>query len=495
VTDTKKPPITDTVIPIGRAREKKERLDSTEAVLRVFNRKYGVVNEDGKAVIYRPKRDHQLNRDVIERIAFEDFRRMFMNRRIQVGVSKKDNPIYRDIGTVWLEHADRREFLGGVVMDPTGKAPADCWNLWRGFSVEPQPGDWSLMHNHIRDVICSGNEALFDYVMSWLARMVQHPEQPGEVALVLRGKKGTGKGTLGNWLIKLFSQHGVHITHAKHLVGNFNAHLRDAVFVFADEAFFAGDKQHEGVLKALITEPSIMIEAKYQNAVSVRNMTHILMASNSDWVIPATSDERRYCVMDVSEAHMGNIPYFKRLYVQMEAGGLAAMLHDLLNRDISEFNFRTVPQTAALADQKRHSLDSLHQWWQAVLQRRFVWRSRHGSSVFTEWSEFVATELLYRSYLQWCAETREKWPMSREQLGAFMKEIYKPHRPSGCQPVYEIDVIDPGERKAAHFQERPYGYQIGPLGQAQKEFADKTGITFDWEVKDEADKPAGFDAP
>ena len=72
------------------------------------------------------------------------------------------------------------------------------------------------------------------------------------------------------------------IDHPKHLVGNFNAHLRDAFFVFANEPFFAGDKQHEGVLKGLITEPKIIIEAKYQNAVTVANMTHILMASNSD---------------------------------------------------------------------------------------------------------------------------------------------------------------------------------------------------------------------
>jgi hypothetical protein len=463
-----------------------ERLDSPEAVLCAFNEKYAVVNEAGKIVVYRPKRDEQLDRDVIERIQFEDFRRMFMNRRIQAGVDKKGNPKLQDIGSLWLGHPDRRQHLGGVVMDPTGKAPADCWNLWRGFAVDPRSGDWSLMRDHIRDVICSGNQELFDYVMGWLARMVQHPDRPGEVALVLRGKKGTGKGTLGNWLDKLLGQHGVHITHAKHLVGNFNAHLRDAVFVFADEAFFAGDKQHEGVLKALITEPTLMIEAKYQNAVSVRNMTHILMASNSDWVIPASSDERRYCVMDVSEARMGDIPYFDAIHAQMEAGGLAAMLHDLLTYDLSSFDFRTVPQTEALADQKRHSLDSAHRWLLAVLHRRFVWRSRHGASVFTDWSEFVPTELLNRSYGQWCSDTRERWPMSREQLGVFLKGIYKPHRPQGFHPVYEIDVIDPQEKKAAHLQFRPYGYLIGPLDEAQAAFEKKTGITFDWGSESDA---------
>jgi hypothetical protein len=458
----------------------RDPMDSPEDVLRVFNKKYAVVNEAGKVVIYCPKRDDQLKRNTIERILFEDFRRMFMNQRIQLGLSKKGNPIYRDVGTVWLEHEKRRQFLGGVVMDPTNKAPPDCWNLWKGFNVAPQRGDWSLMRNHIRDVICGGDDALFTYVLGWLARMVQVPDQPGEVALVLQGKKGTGKGTLGNWLIRLLGQHGIHVTHAKHLVGAFNAHLRDAVFVFADEAFFAGDKAHEGVLKALVTEPSITIEAKYQNAVTIANMTHILMASNSDWVVPASGDERRYCVMAVSDSRIGDRAYFTRLNAQMEKGGLAAMLHDLLAHDLSKFNVRDVPQTEALADQKRHSLDSLHRWWVTVLQRGFVWRSRYGAEIFTKWSDFVSTELLYRSYLQWCAETREGRPMGREQLGTMLKGIYENRRPNGFYPVYEVEVIDNEERKPAVLQKRPQGYIVGLLEQAQADFAEKTKIAFDW---------------
>ena len=79
---------------------------------------------------------------------------------------------------------------------------------------------------------------------------------------MLRGKRGSGKGILLNWLWRAWGQHGCHISNAKHLTGNFNAHLRDCVMLFADEAFFAGDRAGEGVLKALITEPSLPIEGK-----------------------------------------------------------------------------------------------------------------------------------------------------------------------------------------------------------------------------------------
>jgi hypothetical protein len=456
-------------------------IDSIDGVLDAFNQRYAVVNEAGKAVIYNPKHDPQLKRNTIERITFDDFKRMYMNRRLQVGTSKKGGAIYSDFGTIWLEHHARRQFLGGVVMDPTNSAPDDCWNLWRGFNVEPVAGDWSLMRNHIKDIVCGGDEALFNYVLGWLARMIQHPNQPGEVALVMRGKKGTGKGTLGNWMLRLMGQHGVKVEHAKHLVGNFNAHLRDAVFVFADEAFFAGDKQNEGVLKSLITEPYITVEAKYQNAATIANMTHIIMASNSDWVVPASGEERRFCVMNVSDDKIQNIEYFNELNAQMENGGLSAMLHELLHHDLSNFNVRVVPQTSALADQKRLSMDSLHRWWTTVLERGFVWRSRYGAPIFMQWnSGFVSTELLHRSYLQWCAENREGRPMGREQLGVMMKTLYKPHRPRGEHPVFEKESMDKNDMNPAAMQLRPQGYVPGSLDDARKVFCEKTRIDFDW---------------
>ncbi len=57
------------------------------------------------------------------------------------------------------------------------------------------------------------------------------------------------------------------------------------IFMFADEAVFAGDRQGLGQLKRLITEPTIEIEPKGLPKRTVTNYLHILMASNEDWVI------------------------------------------------------------------------------------------------------------------------------------------------------------------------------------------------------------------
>ena len=307
-----------------------------------FNETFAVVNDGGKIVVMRRRRDPAMERDVIERIQFADFRKMYANR-----ILGRD-----EVANIWLSHPDRKQYLEGVTFAPSGDVPEGWLNLWRGFAVEPAVGDWGLMQDHLLKVVCCNNSIHYEYLLNWAAFAVQHPDRAAEVAVVLRGGKGCGKGMFGRWLRRMFGQHGMQVTNSAHLVGKFNQHLRDCIFLFADEAFWAGDKQHESVLKGLITEDTIAIEGKGRDIVFVLNMLHILMASNSDWVVPASSDERRYFVLDVAGTRMGDRAYFTAIEKQMQAGGAAAMLHDLLSRDLTNFDIRHVPQTKAYSSKR-----------------------------------------------------------------------------------------------------------------------------------------------
>jgi hypothetical protein len=336
--------------------------NGTPAEIEELNSKHFVVLDTGKLFVMTEKRDEFRGRQVLERSSSADIKTFYCNQFVPVGANKS-----KPLGQYWFDHPERRTY-DGIIFDPTGKGIERHYNLWRGWGVEAIPGDWSLLQDHIRENICRGDIKLFDYVMGWLARIFQQPDKPGEVALVLKGRKGTGKSILGRTLGKLIGQHYVYISSAKHLTGNFNQHLRDAVVVFADEAFWAGDKQAEGTLKALITEPVLPIEGKGQNRVDVRNMIHLLIASNNDWVAPASFEERRFCITEVGEDHMQDKPYFAAIEQQLENGGYQGMLHDLLHRDLSSFKIRDFPHTDALLEQKLRSFDPVTKWWFGRLQ-------------------------------------------------------------------------------------------------------------------------------
>jgi hypothetical protein len=186
--------------------------------------------------------------------------------------------------------------------------------------------------------------------------------------------EGDGRFLLGDFTIThnstfakmfgaLFGRHYWQVSDARHIVGNFNAHLRDCVVLFGDEAFWAGDKKHEGVLKALITEDTFVVERKGFDAEAAPNYVHLIMASNAQWVVPASHDERRFLVLDVAPTHIQDKTYFGAIDADMKSGGLSNLLHALLTRDITAFDHRTVPQTAALQDQKIHSLESHEEFW------------------------------------------------------------------------------------------------------------------------------------
>jgi hypothetical protein len=258
------------------------------------------------------------------------------------------------LGRWWINHDDRRQF-DGVVYSPGGAPSDDVFNLWTGFACKPKKGDCGLYLAHLRNNICSGDDVHYNYLLDWKARAVQKPDLQGEVAIVLRGNEGTGKGVAVKQFGLLFGPHFLHVTQASHLTGHFNAHLQRVSVVFPDEAFFAGDRTGEGILKALVTEEILMIESKGLDPYPARNRLHMILSSNNDWVVPAGADARRYFVLSVSDAKKQDHEYFAAIIREMDNGGREALLHLLMRRDISGFNVRVVPQTAALADQKAHT--------------------------------------------------------------------------------------------------------------------------------------------
>jgi hypothetical protein len=399
-------------------------LDSTIDALTVdyvlrLNQRHAVVREGGRTVVITEGRDPVLDRGVVTRESFSDFRNFYLRERVQVGVEtegkRKGQPIMKPLGHAWLTSPDRRQY-DGIVMNPAGDVPGYL-NLWRGFAVTPTLGSWQRLHDHLFQVICGSNSMLFDYVVAWLAAGVQHPERPAEVALALRGPRGTGKGLFARAYGDLFGQHYLQIANTKHLTGHFNAHLEDCVVLFADEAFWAGDKAGESVLKMLVTEPVIPIERKGRDVVLAKNRLRLILASNHDWIVPAGMDERRFCVLDVDSSKRGDHDYFAAIVQELDAGGRAAFVHDLQQFDLSGVNLRQVPHTEALRQQKVLSLAANERWlFDKLMSGR--WLEEHDG--FESW---VVKDQLHEDYVARLAKVGIDRRSTETELGMFIKKM------------------------------------------------------------------------
>jgi len=337
---------------------------SEEDLLARMNSEYCVIQDGGKTRVLRFDIDEQVkDRRILHRrriptyFGFGDFHNFYKNETVWMG--GKAVPL----GNWWTSHPHRRSYKGLTFRpDLQDEVVNGRLNLWRGWGVEPKQGDWSLMRRHIKEVVASDNPEHDGYIMNWLGWTVQHPAEPAEVALMLRGGKGDGKGTLGNTMCHVFGQHAVHLSSVRHLIGHFNVHLRDACFLFADEAYWPGDKSAEGTLKRLITEPTLIIEPKFVDAMTVRNMLHVLISSNEDRIVPASEGERRFAAFLVSKHKRQDESWFGPIYKQLENGGYAAMLYDLLRLDLGDWHPRKIPMTDELREQQIRSLNPLDAW-------------------------------------------------------------------------------------------------------------------------------------
>jgi hypothetical protein len=209
------------------------------------------------------------------------------------------------------------------------------------------------------------------------------------------------------------------------------------------------------------------------------------MASNDDWVVPAGLDERRYFILDVSEEKIQDHAYFGAIVKQMDDGGCAAMLHELLHRDISTFEVRKVPNTDALDDQKKRSLKVEVAWLQEVLARGYVYRSKHGlTDEFNRWMEWVSTAVLYESYLDYANQHKERYPLPLIPFGKFLAEMAQAKRGGKDELVGETlttSKIDGSKRPEPLRKDRPHGYFLGSLAEARHNFGTCTDLTFEWD--------------
>ena len=410
-----------------------------------MNLKYAFMTLQGKTRMMIEKRDSE-GRPIQEFLTRSDFNALMANKPPAfVWNEKKEEWVPLSIAKYWIEHANRREYEG-ITFYPSNNGEVNgYYNLWRGFALEPQQGDCDLILEHLKEVVCAGDEKHYEYTLSWFAHLIQKPAEKVGVAFVLRGEKGTGKGVLARLMHRLLGHHCKQVFSSKHLVGSFNAHMADCLLVVADEAFWAGDKASEGALKGLITEPFTMLERKGIDAQQIRSYTRVMKFTNEEWVIPASGGERRFFVMDISPERKGDSNYFNELFAQIDGTGAASFLHYLIGYEQPGWvDLRNPPHTTALNDQKLNSLDIKDEWWLECLQDERI-MGKGSLGVVHVISEFhnecdwwdkvdsVPVSDVVESLKSFASSRRANYRINSQSVGRFLSEVCGPdlqtHRP------------------------------------------------------------------
>jgi len=447
--------------------------------LHEMNSKYAACLLSGKFRISKEVYNTTRGFHTVDFIEINSFRNFFANRHCMIYTAKGGMQKAKLVD-VWMNWEGRGSYES-VIFDPTGKAGDETFNLFRGFSVQPKKGSWDKMKEHIYNVLCSCNDVYYSYLMAWMARIIKDPggDRPG-VAVVLRGGKGVGKGMFANAFGKLFGESYVPVSTAKGLTGDFNAHLAKALLVFADEAVWAGDKQAEGRLKAMITEYSIDFEPKGFDKIPMKNHINLIMASNEDWVVPATEDERRFFVLDLQRYDFMTPEYFEKISEEMENGGYEAMMQELSELDYSTIKLRQAPKTEGLVRQVEESLKPAMEFCRKVLERGYLLsdpdtggpkQTEFSADQQTEWPEMVWKHEITYEFETVFQRNRRGYHVGDGKLWKELRKFWEP----------EFTMPRDSEGKQIR------AVVIPSLEELRRAFTAHTGIGFDDQKNNEAD--------
>lgn len=423
VSDQESPVAYDALLTLCKSASGEALEEHKDSIVGLFNSSHSVVLHGSKTLICERTIDHKGSVSYV-------FSEVNQKKKFYDNLNLsylQDNKIKNvNCFDVWMKDHDRSTYHG-VVFDPSNKANRRFLNMWSGWAVEPVEGDnqldrimWHLLH-----IICNGSEEEFRYLLAWMAHIIQRPEEKSGVCLVLKSEaRGTGKSTVSVMMERLLGQHSMRVQDGKHLLGAFNSHLANKLFVTIEEAFWSGSAKDAGKLRTLISESTVTIEAKGKDAIEVDSFHRFMMCTNNDWAVPQTQDERRFFILEVSEEKKQDLEYFSELFKIINSDeAMGQLLHFLKNYDIEPYNLHKAPKTAATEQQILESLPSEAIWLKAVLEDGSL---IDGNTAYDlEYSQTIPKTSFFNSYINYC----EKMSVfgydrcSPIKLGSYLKKV------------------------------------------------------------------------
>lgn len=273
---------------------------------------------------------------------FSEFKKRFLH---------EDSIASLNRGDAWLRWKGKNYFEDGVVFCPDTRGLSDKqFNLWTGFSVEKKFGEVTPYLDLVRSVICNGDTEASDYLIKFLAHMIQFPSEKPTVAILMKSIQGIGKGSFVAPLLSILGMHGVHVNGSGLITGRFNSCIANKLLVFADETNLT-DSKTVNIMKGLISERTLWIEKKGIEPLPICNYIRFFIACNSESALLAGIRERRYLLLEPSLKTEDSKKYFDAYRSWLERGGSQFLLNYLQELDISDFDPRRAPMTSVLKEE------------------------------------------------------------------------------------------------------------------------------------------------
>ncbi|WP_265947800.1 primase-helicase family protein [Dechloromonas sp. A34] len=406
----------------------------------------GLIRINGRAAFLIKDRKEWLNNSLVEVWSpVRDAEEYLLRNGVTIfeeGVTQDGKPTRINCFKLWRASPEA-DYFAGVTFQPEGpKRYRERFNLWNGWGTSPTAGDnHHLFLAMLRDGFCGGNAEYYEYVLSWLAHLVQKPaERPG-TAIAIVSHQGAGKGTFIEILTAMIGEHNCSgdISN-KDLTGGFNSKIANKLLINLNEATFSGNHEQVEFTKKLITDPTFRCEYKGLESFDAPNYSRLVITTNNVRWGRLDADDRRYLILEPAKDFPASPEFFGDLREAMfKQGGVENLFHFLKQRDISGWKASQLPARTTGFDTLEDSMTSrseLKFFYElagigmveshmlvAMRRERVGVLGEPDDNLYIKCGSSVSFANLYEAYLVFCVGNRRMEPVAKNKFSMFITAL------------------------------------------------------------------------
>jgi phage/plasmid-associated DNA primase len=168
--------------------------------------------------------------------------------------------------------------------------------------------------DHVRETL---GEKEADFLLDYVAHMVQMTTQKPGTMIILTGKPGVGKTVICDIIAHMLGrQNAIVVDSAAFTQSNFNGLFSGKLFVTINELNVATRRDHTltGKIKSWITDENYTVNAKFQAQRNEKSFHRFMATTNSDIPFPIDTDDRRIALFSVGDKFRNSPDHFVPLF-------------------------------------------------------------------------------------------------------------------------------------------------------------------------------------
>lgn len=284
-----------------------------------------------------------------------------------------------------------------------------------------------MMLDFIKQVWCNNNEESYEYVLNWMANMIQGNKN--STILYLKSYiEGIGKSTVTQFILYHVLGKDICIeANSDALKSSYNEILSGKLMVVFEELENTGDKDWSIMstkLKRWSTSNEVIYSDKYIKSYTSNNINNYIINTNVEAI--KASEGRRYYILDLSTQYKNDHIFFNELYETCFNDAVGSAFYKfMLNRDVKKFNPQNFTETQS---KKIAQSDRLHPLFKFI---KFNY-------IFDGLDMKILTKELYEQYLQYIALTNNVNKITKNKMIALLREHNIDYKTTNSKMIYNI---------------------------------------------------------